>query len=314
MMDMINKQEVLTQVATNLIEDSIKGAWEKVKKIFKEKSEVNDLVKGLPIIPDEYKPIIKLINKKPILPSNEELDENNTCAKIAHMGNDGTQTYNTKYYNLDMIISIGFRVNSKKAIKFRTWANKILKDNKDTLEWIEINEIGCRYDVNVTPRVVKNNEEKDSTPSSIVASKDGKILHINSTSGTELKEINDYVKKGDILISGNIFNGDKVTNQVKAKGLIYAEVWYTVNITIPFKYREYTETGKVINHYYLDIYGTKFTLLGKYDSKNTINTKKLILDKPYLLFKLYKEEKREYEYKEFISITYIPIEYESILT
>ena len=44
------------------------------------------------------------------------------------MGNDGTQTYNTKYYNLDMIISIGFRVNSKKAIKFRTWANKIIKD------------------------------------------------------------------------------------------------------------------------------------------------------------------------------------------
>ncbi len=177
--------------------------------------------------------------------------------------------------------------------------NKILKDNKDTLEWIEINEIGCRYDVNVTPRVVKNKEEKDSTPSSIVASKDGKILHINSTSGTELKEKNDYVKKGDILISGNIFKGDKVTNQVKAEGLIYAEVWYTVNITIPFKYKEYTETGKVINHYYLDIFGTKFTLLGKYDSKNTINTKKLILDKPYLLFKLYREEKREYEYKEF---------------
>ena len=33
-----------------------------------------------------------------------------------------------KYYNLDMIISIGFRVNSTKAIKFRTWANKIIKD------------------------------------------------------------------------------------------------------------------------------------------------------------------------------------------
>ena len=59
---------------------------------------------------------------------NEELDENSTCAKIAHMGNDGKQTYNTKYYNLDMIISIGFRVNSKKAIKFRTWANKIIKE------------------------------------------------------------------------------------------------------------------------------------------------------------------------------------------
>ena len=59
---------------------------------------------------------------------DEELNESSTCAKIAHMGNDGKQTYNTKYYNLDMIISIGFRVNSKKAIKFRTWANKIIKD------------------------------------------------------------------------------------------------------------------------------------------------------------------------------------------
>ncbi len=59
---------------------------------------------------------------------DEELSENSTCVKIAHVGNDGKQTYNTKYYNLDMIISVGFRVNSKKAIKFRIWANKIIKD------------------------------------------------------------------------------------------------------------------------------------------------------------------------------------------
>lgn len=69
--------------------------------------------------------IVKHINN---IYNDEELVENNTCAKIAHMGNDGKQAYNTKYYNLDMIISIGFRVNSKKAIKFRTWANKIIKD------------------------------------------------------------------------------------------------------------------------------------------------------------------------------------------
>ena len=61
---------------------------------------------------------------------DEELSENSTCAKIAQVQNEGTRkvkrTY--PYYNLDMIISIGFRVNSKKAIKFRTWANKIIKD------------------------------------------------------------------------------------------------------------------------------------------------------------------------------------------
>ena len=58
----------------------------------------------------------------------EELEERSTCSKMEHMGNLGNQEYQTKYYNLYMIISIGFRVNSKKAIKFRTWANKIIKE------------------------------------------------------------------------------------------------------------------------------------------------------------------------------------------
>lgn len=59
---------------------------------------------------------------------DEELDKGSTCAKIAHMGNNDKQQYITSYYNLDMIISIGFRVNSKPAIKFRKWANKIIKE------------------------------------------------------------------------------------------------------------------------------------------------------------------------------------------
>ena len=61
---------------------------------------------------------------------DEELSENSTCAKIAQVQNEGTRKVKRifLYYNLDMIISIGFRVNSKKAIKFRTWANKIIKD------------------------------------------------------------------------------------------------------------------------------------------------------------------------------------------
>ena len=46
------------------------------KNIFKENSEINPLVKGLPVIPDEYKPNLKLINKKPILPSDREINEN----------------------------------------------------------------------------------------------------------------------------------------------------------------------------------------------------------------------------------------------
>ena len=60
--------------------------------------------------------------------NDDELNEISTCSVLEHMGNDGKQHYKTKYYNLDMIISIGFRVNSKTAIKFRTWANKLIKE------------------------------------------------------------------------------------------------------------------------------------------------------------------------------------------
>ena len=61
---------------------------------------------------------------------DEELEEDATCAKIAQVQKEGTRrvTRNISYYNLDMIISIGFRVNSKPAIKFRKWSNKIIKE------------------------------------------------------------------------------------------------------------------------------------------------------------------------------------------
>lgn len=59
-----------------------------------------------------------------------ELEENSTSKDFLQVQTEGNRTVkrNVKVYNLDMIISIGFRVNSKKAIKFRTWANKIIKD------------------------------------------------------------------------------------------------------------------------------------------------------------------------------------------
>lgn len=63
--------------------------------------------------------------------NNEELIEKSTYAIFAHMGTKGDsrkRKYETKYYNLDMIISVGYRVNSKKATDFRIWATKTLKN------------------------------------------------------------------------------------------------------------------------------------------------------------------------------------------
>ena len=57
-----------------------------------------------------------------------ELERDITCAKYAHMGSDGDQEYEYIAYNLDVIISVGYRVKSKRGTMFRQWANKVLKD------------------------------------------------------------------------------------------------------------------------------------------------------------------------------------------
>ena len=59
----------------------------------------------------------------------EELDREATCAKIAQVQTEGKRqvTRTVPYFNLDMIISVGYRVNSKRGIKFRQWANNVLK-------------------------------------------------------------------------------------------------------------------------------------------------------------------------------------------
>ena len=75
---------------------------------------------------------------------DEELEENAVCSFFEHTAEDGKK-YKVQYYNLDMIISVGYRVNSKRGIAFRKWATKILKDymlkgyavNQKRLEYLE---------------------------------------------------------------------------------------------------------------------------------------------------------------------------------
>ena len=59
-----------------------------------------------------------------------ELEREGTCAKIAQVQREGgrTVTRTIPYFNLDMIISVGYRVNSKRGVRFRLWANNVLKD------------------------------------------------------------------------------------------------------------------------------------------------------------------------------------------
>jgi hypothetical protein len=55
------------------------------------------------------------------------LEQNQVCAKFAHTAEDG-KSYEVDFYNLDVIISVGYRVKSKRGIEFRRWANSVLKN------------------------------------------------------------------------------------------------------------------------------------------------------------------------------------------
>ena len=68
--NLLNKGGRISVITFHSLEDRI------VKQIFKKDSDIDDLVKGLPVIPKQFQPKLKLINKKPILPSEEELNEN----------------------------------------------------------------------------------------------------------------------------------------------------------------------------------------------------------------------------------------------
>ena len=57
-----------------------------------------------------------------------ELERDITCAKFAHMGSYSDQQYETAVYNLDVIISVGYRVKSQRGTQFRVWVNKVLKE------------------------------------------------------------------------------------------------------------------------------------------------------------------------------------------
>ena len=70
-----------------------------------------------------------------------ELDRESTCSILEHMGNDGKQKYVTKFYNLDVILSVGYRVNSRNATLFRRWANRVLKEYL-----LKGHAVNCRLD------------------------------------------------------------------------------------------------------------------------------------------------------------------------
>ena len=167
------------------------------------------------------------------------------------------------YNNQEIVDMIKKELNKYDIKKYRrkkTYAylskvkEQILKDNKDILEWIEIEENGTKYIIRLVERK-KEEKKEDYLYQSIVAKKDATITNILAYSGEKVKTINEYVKKGDVIISGVLSKPDNTHIFTKAKGKVYGEVWYKIDIEYPLYYQEEKLTGKsktVLSFYFLN--------------------------------------------------------------
>ncbi len=158
----------------------------------------------------------------------------------------------TENKNIKKIIKENLQENNvtlyskkKSYTKLKEITQNIKNNNLDNIEWIEIDQKGVVLTVKVIERI-SNNTNTNNNYKDIVASKNGYIKKIYSRKGEVLKNIDDYVKKGDIIISGNIFRNDKVVDRVKANGKVYAEVWYIVKLNDKLIHQEIApkEVGK----------------------------------------------------------------------
>lgn len=119
---------------------------------------------------------------------------------------------------------------------------EILDDNKENLEWLEIIREGTKYIVRVEERII-NRDIDDDKNYDIVARKNAVIKYITAESGEKIKEVNTYVRKGEVVISSLITKPNNEKIQSSARGKVVGEVWYTVDTEYPYAYNEVLYTG-----------------------------------------------------------------------
>ncbi|MEG2351632.1 MAG: sporulation protein YqfD [Bacilli bacterium] len=169
--------------------------------------------------------------------------------------------------------------------------NNIINNNKDKIEWLEIEKIGSKIIVKVTERKI-NKKEDIINNRHIVASKDGIITKIEAEKGTILKKTNDYVKKGDIIISGDIIKDETVKGQVVSKGVVYAETWYNVKVEYPLYYKEIIYTNNIKSNIIIEFFSKKYSLRSGYENAY-LERKKYLIKSNIIPFTIRKERQRK---------------------
>ena len=168
---------------------------------------------------------------------------------------------------------------------------KILNKYPDKIEWLEIEVSGTKYTVRVEERSIVKKDETN-TPRNIVAAKDGVLKKVIAEKGDIVKDMDDYVKKGDLIINGELIFNEKVTGKVKATGKAYAEVWYVIKTKYPFASYTSKETGKTKEVYAIKFLNHTYELsLNKYKTKKIKETD--IIKHPLIPIKIVKQKQKE---------------------
>ena len=154
--------------------------------------------------------------------------------------------------------------------------NKILENNKDKLEWLEIDRVGTKYVVKLEERKL-NSIKADYKYQDIVATHDAVIKKIIATSGVKVKEVNEYVKKGDTIISGSIYLNKELKKNTKALGEIYGEVWYKISVEYPIIKEYEFETGNKKEVLSINFFNNNFILFDNNPYKSSTVKRKYLL-------------------------------------
>ena len=182
--------------------------------------------------------------------------------------------------------------------EIETIKKQILTKYQDEIEWLEIERNGTKYTVRVEERI-KNKQEKETPNQDVVAKYNAVILEIDAESGDIVKKVGDYVKKGDVIISGNINLNEETKAKTSAKGTVYGETWYQVKVEVPIHYYEETKTGKKQNWYYLKIGNKKINIFHK-SYKQSKNKQQVLLKNNIIPIELIKEHQQEIKINEKI--------------
>jgi similar to stage IV sporulation protein len=168
------------------------------------------------------------------------------------------------------------------------------------ISWISIYVSGTRIKVELRERVKVPEIVPKDVPCDIIAIKEGMIKQVIATQGIEAAGEGDTVKKGQVLISGKIplKEDEKKFRLVHAMGKVPARTWYEETAPVRLSEVERLKTGKVVNHYTLNLFSWKLELLHKkppFENYEAVEVKKKLSIGENLVFPIEWVRKGFYE-------------------